>query len=119
MPWPKGKPRPAHLRQLQSERMSQDRNPNWRGGRYQRADGYVTMTPEPGRRVLEHRLVMERALGRALTAEEVVHHINGDPSDNRIENLQLFASHAEHKSFEQKEVTRNSDGQFQRAGGSA
>jgi len=39
--------------------------------------------------VLEHRLVIESTLGRYLEPWETVHHINGDRSDNRVENLQM------------------------------
>lgn len=43
-----------------------------------------------GRTVNEHRWLMEQHLGRELGTDEVVHHINGDKLDNRLENLQVM-----------------------------
>ncbi len=48
-----------------------------------------------GRQHLWYRVVAGGMLGRELAADEVVHHINGDPSDDRPENLQVV-SRSEH-----------------------
>lgn len=82
--------------------------PRWNGGRKTRADGYVLVVapddhPNPAytkpsgtKYVLEHRYVMEQHLGRYLDPAEVVHHIDGNPSNNSLDNLQLFANQSDH-----------------------
>lgn len=52
--------------------------------------------------VLKHRLVMEKKIGRYLTENEVVHHIDGDRLNNDIDNLMLFASSGEHSKHHQQ-----------------
>lgn len=75
----------------------------WKGGRIQEADGYVMLFrpehPHANNKgyVFEHRLVMERHLGRILDPIEVVHHKNNVRNDNRFDNLFLYQSNADHK----------------------
>lgn len=81
---------------------------NWKGGRIKTGDGYISVwkPDHPNATLLgyvaEHRIVMEKHLGRLLLKTEVVHHINEDKTDNRIENLQLFESNAKHMRLHKK-----------------
>lgn len=54
--------------------------------------GYIRLTIN-NKIIMKHRLMMEEHLGRQLLSTESVHHKNGDRSDNRIENLELWSTH--------------------------
>lgn len=56
-----------------------------------RKDGYIQIRVND-RAVLEHRFVMERSIGRVLARHEIVHHLNGNRSDNRLANLVILSN---------------------------
>lgn len=74
----------------------------WKGGRSIDSDGYVLVycPGHPYARgrgyVREHRLVMERKIGRFLTEDEVVHHKDDDKQNNDPDNLYLYDSNGDH-----------------------
>lgn len=74
-----------------------EKNPKWKGGRIKTRDGYIAIYqpshPDATQAgyVLEHRMVMERELGRRLLKTEKVHHINGIRDANKPKNLELYS----------------------------
>lgn len=80
-----------------------EKHPGWKGGRKKLVNGYISISSynhpnaDCDGRILEHRLVMEKHIGRLLRPEEVVHHKNRIKSDNRIENLVLLPSNSAHR----------------------
>lgn len=84
-----------------SESKIGEKNQNWNGG-INYKDGYVEVYQSKGKYKKRANIVMEKHLGRELTSEEFVHHINGIKDDDRIKNLRLFGSNGEHISLHMK-----------------
>ena len=74
----------------QGRRMRGVNHPNWKGGRRLSSNGgYVIIKQKNGKYKREHRIIMEKHLGRKLKSNEWVHHKNGIKTDNRVESLIL------------------------------
>ena len=72
----------------------------WKGGDKFTKNGYKRVPSQTGLdQEYEHRKVMKEILGRDLMDDEEVHHINGNKTDNRPENL-IVLSKAEHRRLE-------------------
>lgn len=73
---------------------------NWKGGKvFDKKNGYMLIydlnSKLKNKYIPEHRLIMEKHLGRKLKSKEIIHHINENRLDNRIDNLQI-TTRAEH-----------------------
>lgn len=89
----------------------------WNAGRMLSEQGYVKIRVGIGDPLAdrngyayEHKVVLAAA-GIVVTSGAVVHHRNGDRTDNRLENLEVLPR-GDHNSLHNKETARNDRGQF-------
>ena len=79
---------------------------NWKGGKRKDSRGYILIYKpdhpfaKVGKYVLEHRLVVEKQIGRYLLTKEPCHHL-GKRDDNRPHMLMAFVNDSAHMRFEQ------------------
>ena len=97
-------PQKDHLKKLHKQQIGA-RPGNWKGGRYMQLGYILVHSPSHPYHtkkgyVFEHRLVIEKQIGRYLQPGEEAHHINKMKDDNRPENLMAFRSKGIHVSFE-------------------
>jgi hypothetical protein len=85
-------------------------NPSWKGGvtyfrkhgnyapiKYVRAPEWAKPMARQDGYIMEHRLLMARWAGRLLDRTEVVHHVDHDPTNNALDNLELWPTNRLHK----------------------
>lgn len=99
---------------LQSRDVRGKAHPRWVGGRFIDVNsGYVRVNCGDHTYRYEHRVVMERALGRSLTFDETIHHRNGNKTDNTLSNLELI-SRADHaRRYHHRRIVKTVDNYFE------
>jgi hypothetical protein len=80
-------------------------NYNYKGGVFVREGGRALVWCRDGTQMYYYRAVMAGQLGRLLEPYEHVHHRNGDPTDDRPENLELVTA-AQHMNIHRDELER-------------
>ena len=90
---------------LEKHRFKKGQKPHNFKGSHKHSAGYICES-EDGKARLQHRLVVERFLGRKLKRTEVIHHVDGDKTNNSIENLQLM-NQSDHIRVHQSEQRLN------------
>ena len=97
----KGVPRSEHTKKLISKANKGMNHGMWKGGRIREGNKMIVWVPgHPHARtkgyIYEHRLIMEKHIGRYLKPLEVVHHVDRNPLNNNLDNLILFGNQTEH-----------------------
>lgn len=87
------------IKNKMSDSLSGVRNPNYIDGRSDTDWFKYKLILSDGKLTLEHRYLMEKIIGRKLNKGEVVHHIDGNPKNNSLNNLRLFKNNSEHIIF--------------------
>ena len=91
--------------EIKEGQWSGEKHPNWRGGKIIDKDGYVLVHKRThpfcnaDGYIREHRLVIEKIIGRYLSPTEKVHHTS-KKNDNRAQKLMAFKTQTAHLRFE-------------------
>lgn len=89
------------------------KNPRWCGNKRKSYQGYILIR-KPKHPfsdccgwVREHRLIMEKHLGKILERDQNIHHINGIKDDNRLENLVVCSNSSHHSIYHKNILIKN------------
>ena len=82
------------IKQSNLEKHSGKNNGMWQGEKIKRRGRWYIWINR--KRQLQSRVITEQRIGRKLNKSEIVHHINENKSDDRLENLYLFSTNGQH-----------------------
>ncbi len=97
---------PETLEKLKNALPRSAKHHAWKGGKTVNDRGYVLVKEQDSKKyVREHRVIVERALGRKLSSSEHIHHIDGDKKNNKLNNL-MVVSREQHMAIHKKPVNQ-------------